>query len=104
MINSINRLMKRMGDNVSLSGERIEMFSMLLTESEKTVVDEMRSNYTALKEFKENAEKNDFIQNVKKFLKAKNLLVFLKKIQKETLLIKISRTCIQIWTITLLKI
>ena len=56
------------GDNVSLSGERIEMFSMLLTESEKTVVDEMRSNYTALKEFKENAEKNELHSKREKIL------------------------------------
>lgn len=47
------------GDNVSLSGERIEMFAMLLTESEKISVEEMRSNYAALKEFKETAEKNE---------------------------------------------
>ena len=59
------------GDNVSLSGERIEMFSMLLTESEKTVVDEMRSNYTALKEFKENAEKNELHSKREKILESK---------------------------------
>jgi len=47
------------GDNVALSGERIEMFAMLLTESEKLSIEDMRSNYTALKEFKENAEKNE---------------------------------------------
>lgn len=58
------------GDNVSLSGERIEMFSMLLTESEKTVVDEMRSNYTALKEFKENAEKNELHSKREKILES----------------------------------
>lgn len=58
------------GDNVLLSGERIEMFSMLLTESEKTVVDEMRSNYTALKEFKENAEKNELHSKREKILES----------------------------------
>lgn len=47
------------GDNVALSGERIEMFAMLLTESEKLSIEDMRSNYTALKKFKENAEKNE---------------------------------------------
>lgn len=47
------------GDNVALSGERIEMFAMLLTESEKISIEEMRSNYTELKEFKENVEKNE---------------------------------------------
>ena len=47
------------GDSVALSGERIEMFAMLLTESEKLSIEDMRSNYTALKEFKENTEKNE---------------------------------------------
>ena len=58
------------GDNVSLSGERVEMFAMLLTESEKTVVDEMRSNYTALKEFKENAEKKELHGKREKILES----------------------------------
>ena len=47
------------GDNISLSGERIEMFAMLLTESEKLSIEDMRSNYAALKEFKETVEKNE---------------------------------------------
>lgn len=38
------------GDNVSLVGERAEMFQMLLTESEKTVIDEMRTNYAKFEE------------------------------------------------------
>lgn len=50
---------ERSDDNISLSGERIEMFSMLLTESEKLNIEEMRSNYEALKEFKETVEKNE---------------------------------------------
>ena len=47
------------GDNIALSGERIEMFAMLLTESEKISIEEMRSSYAELKEFKENTEKNE---------------------------------------------
>lgn len=47
------------GDNISLSGERIEMFAMLLTESEKLSIEDMRSNYATLKEFKETTEKNE---------------------------------------------
>lgn len=50
---------ERSDDNISLSGERIEMFAMLLTESEKLCIEEMRSNYEALKEFKETVEKNE---------------------------------------------
>lgn len=42
------------GENVSLSGDRQEVFMMLLTESEKLEIEDMRSNYSALKEFKDN--------------------------------------------------
>lgn len=38
------------GDVVSLSGERTEMFAMLLTESEKLKLEEMRSNYSVIEE------------------------------------------------------
>lgn len=48
------------GDNVSLSGDRQQMFKMILTESEKLAIDKMREDYAALeskynelKEFKE---------------------------------------------------
>ena len=49
------------GDNVSLSGDRQEMFKMILTESEKLAIEKMREDYSALegkynelKEFKDN--------------------------------------------------
>lgn len=38
------------GDNVSLDGERTELFQMLLTESEKMAVDKLRDNYAELEE------------------------------------------------------
>lgn len=38
------------GDNVSLEGERWELFSELLTASEKASLDEMRSNYSIISE------------------------------------------------------
>ena len=48
------------GDNVSFSGDRQQMFKMILTESEKLAIENMRSDYSALevkynelKEFKE---------------------------------------------------
>ena len=47
------------GDNISFEGERIELFRELLTASEKAELESMRSNYAALKEFKETAEKNE---------------------------------------------
>lgn len=36
------------GDNVALIGERTQMFKMILTESEKLTIDQMRENYAAL--------------------------------------------------------
>lgn len=42
------------GENVALSGDRQEVFMMLVTESEKLEIEDMRSNYSALKEFKDN--------------------------------------------------
>lgn len=36
------------GDNVSLSGDRQEMFKMILTESEKLAIEKMREDYSAL--------------------------------------------------------
>ena len=42
------------GENVALSGDRQEVFMMLLTESEKLEIEDMRKNYASLKEFKEN--------------------------------------------------
>ena len=36
------------GDNVSLSGDRQEMFKMILTESEKLAIEKMRKDYSAL--------------------------------------------------------
>lgn len=47
------------GDNVALTGERIEMFAMMVTESEKITLEDMRSNYASLVEFKETVEKNE---------------------------------------------
>ena len=47
------------GDNVSFDGERYELFVEYLTASEKAELESMRSNYAALKEFKETAEKNE---------------------------------------------
>lgn len=67
------------GDNVSLSGERIEMFAMLLTESEKISVEEMRSNYAALKEFKENAEKNELHSQKEKLINSEKYSILAEK-------------------------
>ena len=47
------------GDNVTFDGERYNLHRELLTDSEYAELQSMRSNYAALKEFKENAEKNE---------------------------------------------
>ena len=47
------------GDNVSFDGERITLHRELLTDSEYAELQSMRSNYAALKEFKETTEKNE---------------------------------------------
>ena len=67
------------GDNISLSGERIEMFAMLLTESEKLSIEDMRSNYAALKEFKEIAEKNELHAQKEAIINANNYSVLTEK-------------------------
>ena len=46
------------GDNVALSGDRQEMFKMILTESEKLAIEKMREDYSALVDFKANTEAN----------------------------------------------
>lgn len=46
-------------DNVALDGERYTLHCEYLTDSEFAELQSMRSNYAALKEFKENAEKNE---------------------------------------------
>lgn len=67
------------GDNISLSGERIEMFAMLLTESEKLSIEDMRSNYSTLKEFKETAEKNELHTQKEAIINADNYSVLTEK-------------------------
>jgi hypothetical protein len=41
------------GQNVALSGERQEMFELIVSESEKFSIEKMREEYDALKEFKD---------------------------------------------------
>lgn len=47
------------GDNVTFDGERYNLHRELLTDSEYAELQSMRSNYAALKEFKETTEKNE---------------------------------------------
>lgn len=45
------------GDNVSLKGERTQLFEMLLTESEKLELEDMRSNYSSIQKELESYQK-----------------------------------------------
>ena len=66
------------GENVSLEGDRQEMFEMILTESEKLAIDRMREDYSVLegkynelKEFKDNFDASE--------LKAKKDAIFARE-------------------------
>lgn len=47
------------GESISFSGEPVEVFTEFVTESEKTALDMIRSQYEELKAFKENVEKQE---------------------------------------------
>lgn len=55
-------------DNVAFDEERYELFAEFLTASEKAALSDMRANYTALKEFKEDTEKNELHEQREKIL------------------------------------
>lgn len=66
-------------DNIALAGERIEMFAMLLTESEKISIEEMRSNYAELKAFKEEIELNELREQKKAILDSEKYAILAQK-------------------------
>lgn len=74
------------GDNVALSGDRQEMFKMILTESEKLAIDKMREDYSELVKFKEDTEtaklqeKKDAVFTDTKYANIVNTKVFKKLI------------------------
>lgn len=55
-------------DNVAFDEERYELFAEFLTASEKAALSDMRANYTALKKFKEDTEKNELHEQREKIL------------------------------------
>lgn len=69
----------REDDNIALTGERTEMFAMLLTESEKISIEEMRSNYAELKAFKEEIELNDLREKKKEILDSEKYEILAQK-------------------------
>lgn len=69
----------REDDNIALTGERTEMFAMLLTESEKISIEEMRSNYAELKAFKEEVELNKLREQKKAILDSEKYEILAQK-------------------------
>jgi hypothetical protein len=62
-------------DKVSLSGERIEVFKIIATESEKLAIEEMRSNYSLIKEKLDTYEKNEMNARRNEILNSKEYSV-----------------------------
>jgi len=66
-------------ETVSLSGERYKLYEELLTESEKTSLDEMRSNYSALNEKVASYEAAESRAKKEEILKDQTYAEFLEK-------------------------
>lgn len=69
----------REDDNIALAGERTELFAMLLTESEKLSIEEMRSNYAELKAFKEEIELNKLREQKKAIINSEKYEILAQK-------------------------
>lgn len=67
------------GDNVAFDGERYNLHRELLTDSEYAELQSMRSNYAALKEFKETAEKNELHAQKEEILNSEKYAVLAEK-------------------------
>lgn len=66
-------------DNYSLTGDRVEVYVEYVTESEQKELDAMRSNYAALKEFKENVEKNELTAQKNELINSEKYAVIAEK-------------------------
>lgn len=64
---------------VAFKGERSELFRELLTASEKAELESMRSNYAALKEFKETAEKNELHSQKEELINSEKYSILAEK-------------------------
>lgn len=67
------------GDNVTFDGERYNLHRELLTDSEFAELQSMRSNYAALKKFKEEVEKNELHAQREKVLNDEKFAVIAEK-------------------------
>lgn len=75
------------GENVSLEGERQEVFELIVTESEKIAIEKMRENYDSLVKYKEDSEaaalqaKKDAVFADEKYTKVVNTNAFKKLVE-----------------------
>ena len=75
------------GENVSLEGERQEVFELIVTESEKIAIEKMRENYDSLVKYKEDTEaaalqaKKDAVFADEKYMKVVNTNAFKKLVE-----------------------
>ena len=75
------------GENVSLEGERQEVFELIVTESEKIAIEKMRENYESLVKYKEDTEaaalqaKKDSVFANEKYTKVVNTNAFKKLVE-----------------------
>lgn len=67
------------GDNVAFEGERYNLHRELLTDSEYTELQSMRSNYAVLKKFKETAEKNELHAQREEIINSEKYAVLAEK-------------------------
>ena len=65
--------------NYSLVGDRVEVYVEFVTEDEQKDLEEMRSNYAELKEFKENIEKNKLLSKKEEILNSEKYSVLAQK-------------------------
>lgn len=66
-------------DNYSLTGDRVEVYVDFVTADEQKELESMRSNYAAIKEFKETAEKNELRAQKEAIINTDNYSVLTEK-------------------------
>lgn len=66
-------------DVCTLVGDRVEVYAEFVTADEQKELEDMRSNYAALKEFKETTEKNELHAQREKIINSENFAVVSEK-------------------------
>ena len=66
-------------DVCALVGDRVEVYAEFVTASEQKELEDMRSNYAALKEFKETTEKNELHAQREEIINSENFAVISEK-------------------------